>query len=424
MAVWSLGTSLRGQKGDAGVNGSKLIYGAAEPGLTLGAVGDFFYRTDTQAFYVKITFESGSVTPDYPNGWRNLGSVKGLKGDTGSIGPAGATGPAGPKGDTGAASTVPGPKGDMGTMGLSVLSGSGAPSNDLGVDGQPAYIDTLNALIYAAKASGTWPQGTSIKGPKGDQGPIGPAGAPTDVTLGLSTAAYGPIAALTATTLSATPTNMLGAGTTQISYHVPSIASAYVGGSLFVNYGSSAGTVGFELWDQTASKSIYKFSLAAGTITSDAVFGSLTYPMTQGNVHVWRVTGSGSNSCLVVPQYLMASSSPSGTTIYPLGVASNVALSATATGMQPYVGATGQAHYYRNGRIAFAQFVYINVTGTGTVTSLNLGPLTVTGTWPAGFYTVGPLPLSQGYLPAATQYNPTVKGTGTVTVSANMLLVM
>lgn len=50
-----------------------------------------------------------------------------------------------------------GTTGANGANGLSVLSGAGAPSNSLGVDGQPGYINTLTGQVYPAKANGVWP---------------------------------------------------------------------------------------------------------------------------------------------------------------------------------------------------------------------------------------------------------------------------
>lgn len=61
-----------------------------------------------------------------------------------------------------------------GPRGLSVLSGSGAPSNDLGVDGE-FYIDTSTSTIYGAKSGGIWPSGVDLTGPIGPTGGAGPS---------------------------------------------------------------------------------------------------------------------------------------------------------------------------------------------------------------------------------------------------------
>lgn len=53
----------------------------------------------------------------------------------------------------------------------SILHGSGAPGNGLGDDGD-YYIDSTGSMLYGPKAGGVWPAGISIKGDKGDQGPL------------------------------------------------------------------------------------------------------------------------------------------------------------------------------------------------------------------------------------------------------------
>ena len=72
-----------------------------------------------------------------------------------------------------------GPRGEMGFAGLSVLNGSGPPVDGAagtGGDGE-FYIDTDANEIYGPKTNGVWGAGTSLVGPQGVQGPIGPAGA-------------------------------------------------------------------------------------------------------------------------------------------------------------------------------------------------------------------------------------------------------
>lgn len=69
-------------------------------------------------------------------------------------------------------SSTPGPPG------ASLLAGSGAPGQNIGVNGD-SYMDTLNMIFWGPKF-GQWPNsGKSLRGapgPQGIQGPIGPAG--------------------------------------------------------------------------------------------------------------------------------------------------------------------------------------------------------------------------------------------------------
>ena len=58
-----------------------------------------------------------------------------------------------------------------GTDGRTILFGTGAPSDGLGEDGD-GYFDLAAGDIYAPKASGSWPAGVSLVGPKGDTGEL------------------------------------------------------------------------------------------------------------------------------------------------------------------------------------------------------------------------------------------------------------
>lgn len=54
-----------------------------------------------------------------------------------------------------------GPPGEEGAPGNTILNGSGAPSNDIGVNGD-FYYDTAGQFIYGPKASGVWPVGVRL----------------------------------------------------------------------------------------------------------------------------------------------------------------------------------------------------------------------------------------------------------------------
>lgn len=110
--------------------------------------------------------QGGADTSQILHELNKIGTVislaKGDKGDTG------ATGPAGPAGTAGA-------DGADGADGKTVLNGTGAPGAGVGTNGD-FYIDTAADMIYGPKASGTWPAGVSLIGPKGDQGDKGDKG--------------------------------------------------------------------------------------------------------------------------------------------------------------------------------------------------------------------------------------------------------
>lgn len=80
-----------------------------------------------------------------------------------------------------------------GTVGAdaSLLSGAGAPSNGLGNDGD-FYINTSTNFLYGPKATGSWPAGVSLVGPKGDKGDKGDTGATGATGSTGATGATGP----------------------------------------------------------------------------------------------------------------------------------------------------------------------------------------------------------------------------------------
>jgi hypothetical protein len=70
---------------------------------------------------------------------------------------------------------VPGPKGERGESGNAVRSGEGAPSNELGVNGD-YYIDKVAHNVYGPKSGGVWGSATSLVGSKGEKGATGTEG--------------------------------------------------------------------------------------------------------------------------------------------------------------------------------------------------------------------------------------------------------
>lgn len=119
-----------------------------------------------------------------------LRGPRGPIGSPGRSGPAGADGPAGPAGAPGISGSfgppclgwcppggsAAGADGTGGTDGYSVLSGSSDPIAEQGNDGD-FFVNTTTWEIFGPKAEGNWPMpGTSLIGPKGDEGPAGPQG--------------------------------------------------------------------------------------------------------------------------------------------------------------------------------------------------------------------------------------------------------
>lgn len=70
---------------------------------------------------------------------------------------------------------VPGPKGERGENGNSVRSGAGAPSSELGVNGD-YYVNTSARTIYGPKSGGSWGVATSLTGERGEVGLTGAEG--------------------------------------------------------------------------------------------------------------------------------------------------------------------------------------------------------------------------------------------------------
>lgn len=116
--------------GPPGPPGYSVRSGLGVPPADLGIDGDFYIDTALSRIY----------GPKTGGGWGTGISL---------IGPAG--------------------DGEPGNDGLSLLHGDGVPPGTLGRDGE-YYIADDTHVLYGPKAGGTWPDGVSIIGPKGDPG--------------------------------------------------------------------------------------------------------------------------------------------------------------------------------------------------------------------------------------------------------------
>lgn len=134
---WGNATSLKGTNGLNGAPGSQILSGIAVPAMSLGRIGDFYFRTSTSDFY----------GPKTATTW---GTPVNLKGATGAAGSNGTNGSPGSK----------------------IHNGYGSPQDTLGRAGD-YYISIATGNLYGPKTTSGW------------GGPIlnlrGPAGAQTDV---------------------------------------------------------------------------------------------------------------------------------------------------------------------------------------------------------------------------------------------------
>ena len=139
-----------GLDGTDGTDGSQWHIGSTDPvdGETEGKPGDLYLNDVTGDIF----------TMDESNNWRYIGNLKGDKGDTGEKGDDGE------KGETG----------EAGTDGAAWLTGTGAPSTDLGKDGD-LYLDVSTSDVYQ-KEDGAWTLITNIKGETGADGDTGDTG--------------------------------------------------------------------------------------------------------------------------------------------------------------------------------------------------------------------------------------------------------
>ena len=117
------------QKAINGINGkdgTAILSGNSTPALNIGNIGDYYFDQSSYKLY----------GPKKADGWGNpiiLKGVDGAKGDKGE-------------------------KGDSGRDGTQILSGIGAPTPNIGNNGD-WYIDTKNKKLYGPKTQNGWGDG-------------------------------------------------------------------------------------------------------------------------------------------------------------------------------------------------------------------------------------------------------------------------
>lgn len=133
-----------GPQGPAGKDGTSFTVLGLYPDLAslqtdhpIGVAGNA-WAVGTQTSNVIYLWDTET------NMWKNIGSIKGEKGETGPQGPQGLTGPQGPKGDAGPAGEdgSQGPKGDPGETGPQGPRGEQGPAGKDGADGAPGPSGT------------------------------------------------------------------------------------------------------------------------------------------------------------------------------------------------------------------------------------------------------------------------------------------
>ena len=126
------------QKAINGINGkdgTAILSGDSTPTLNEGNIGDYYFDKSTQELY----------GPKKADGWGKPVTLKGTDGEKGEKGNDGAKGEKGEKGE----------KGNDGTQ---IIPGIGAPTLNLGNNGD-WYIDTKNKKLYGPKTQNGWGDG-------------------------------------------------------------------------------------------------------------------------------------------------------------------------------------------------------------------------------------------------------------------------
>lgn len=176
--VWPAGVSVAGT-GNTGTAGNTILSGSVDPTASVGNNGDYYINTSTSTLFGPKA--NGTWPPGVPMGGGTGSGTGGGVVLTGAGAPANSLGnngdyyldtntwtlygpkandvwPAGvtlvtqPGGSGGSGGTGGGTAGNGGH----ILYGSGAPTDDIGVDGD-FYFDTTTGTLYGPKAGGKWP---------------------------------------------------------------------------------------------------------------------------------------------------------------------------------------------------------------------------------------------------------------------------
>lgn len=165
--------------------------------------------------------------------------------------------------------------GEDGADGRTLLFGTGAPASGLGSDGD-GYIATDTTTFYGPKASGAWPTGVSLIGPKGDTGELA-IGTVTTLAAGAS----------------ATVTNSGTSTDAVLDFGLPAGAAATV--SVGDVTGLTPGSTPTVANSGTAAAAVLDFGIPAGAAATVAV-GTVT---TAAAGESATVTNSGTSSAAV-----------------------------------------------------------------------------------------------------------------------------
>lgn len=249
----------------------------------------------------------------------------------------------------------------QGQVGPSPLVGSGPPSNSIGSPGQ-GYFDLSSAGgTYIKSSQNVWAQSGQIIGAQGVPGPSGQS------VPAMTSQAYtfAPIASNgTALALSGTSQQIPTAGSTQPWYFVPQAATTFAGATFVLSSANSPGSATFNLYDETAQTTRYSYTIStAGTISvQTASVGLVT-----GNVHSFRVSGSGNAFVQASPFFLQPGSTGINTPFAPLFQCTFATAPTSATAI--FVGSqTNVAQYMGMPKSGFLYGAQLINTGGSTAT--------------------------------------------------------
>ena len=141
------------QKAINGINGkdgTAILSGESTPALNVGNIGDYYFDQSSYKLYGPKKADGWGI-PVILKGADGEKGNDGAKGDKGDKGNDGAKGDKGDKGNDGAK----GEKGEKGNDGTQIIPGIGAPTSNIGNNGD-WYIDTKNKKLYGPKTQNGW----------------------------------------------------------------------------------------------------------------------------------------------------------------------------------------------------------------------------------------------------------------------------